>query len=431
MPTFGMLKGRERIRSPMIDIPDDQQVFHRSVKELADIKYALDESAIVAVTDAGGVITYVNNTFCEISKFSREELLGKTHRIINSGYHPPEFFWNLWQVIIQGHIWRGEICNKAKDGSLYWVDTTIVPFLDEQTGKPYQYIAIRKDITYLKRIENELRLLNEGLEERVQERTARLEAANRELQGALNRLQESERMRETFISALTHDLRTPLVAERRALDLLHSQRESLPEKLQPLTERLIKNNSDLLEMVSKLLEIYEYEAGKVRLFMKPVCLYSLIQECLETLQPLADSKHIVLINRAEKLAPSIADEDQLRRLLINLAGNAIQHMQQAGEVMVFLRDTGDMLELQVSDNGPGIDADVLPHLFDRYFTVQQTRKKIGSGLGLSICKMITRLHGGNIRVESEPGRGTDFYVSLPKQSHLSQAQMPHGEPTHD
>ena len=400
-----------------IDLQDDQQALQRSLKELADIKFALDESAIVAVTDASGVITYVNDTFCEISKYTREELLGQTHRIINAGYHSKTFFKSLWKVISGGQIWRGEICNRAKDGTLYWVDTTIVPFLDAQTGKPYQYIAIRKDISYLKRIENELRVLNEGLEERVHERTAKLEAANRELQETLNLLRESERMRETFISALTHDLRTPLVAERRALDLLHAQRDKLPEKLQPLSERLIKNNADLLEMVNKLLEIYEYEAGKIRLLPVPVILFDMVAECLETLQPLAESKNIRLLNRLGPSCGSIeADADQLRRLLVNLVGNAIQHMQHSGgEVAVSAHDLGQAIELRVSDNGPGIASEVLPHLFDRYFAVQQTRKKIGSGLGLSICKMITRLHGGAIRVESIVGQGTDFYVSFPKQ----------------
>ncbi len=399
------------------NLQDEQQALQRSLKDLANIKFALDESAIVAVTDASGVITYVNDTFCEISKYAREELLGQTHRIINAGYHPKAFFKSLWKVISGGQVWRGEICNRAKDGTLYWVDTTIVPFLDAQTGKPYQYIAIRKDISYLKRIENELRVLNEGLEERVHERTARLEAANRELQETLNLLRESERMRETFISALTHDLRTPLVAERRALDLLHAQRDKLPEKLQPLSERLIKNNADLLEMVNKLLEIYEYEAGKIRLLPAPVALFDVVAECLETLQPLAESKQIRLLNRLKPSCGSIeADADQLRRLLVNLVGNAIQHMQKGGgEVAVSAQDLGQAVELQVSDNGPGIAPEVLPHLFDRYFAVQQTRKKIGSGLGLSICKMITRLHGGAIRVESVVGQGTDFYVSFPKQ----------------
>lgn len=126
-------------------------------KMLDDILYAMNESTNISITNCDGTILYVNNKFCQLSKYEKNEIVGQNHRIVNSGIHPQEFFKQMWDTIMSGRIWRGEIQNKAKDGSIYWVFTIIVPFTDEK-DQPYQFISFQTDITEKKQIETNFKM---------------------------------------------------------------------------------------------------------------------------------------------------------------------------------------------------------------------------------------------------------------------------------
>jgi PAS domain S-box-containing protein len=145
----GNLRGFSQVTRDITARKEAEEALRSSLRKLADLKAAVDESAMVAITDQHGKITYVNDKFCEISKYYIEELLGQDHPILNSGYHTKEYFEDLWSTIAQGNVWRGEIKNQARDGTPYWVDITIVPFLNE-ASKPDQYFAIGNDITKYK-----------------------------------------------------------------------------------------------------------------------------------------------------------------------------------------------------------------------------------------------------------------------------------------
>jgi diguanylate cyclase (GGDEF)-like protein/PAS domain S-box-containing protein len=193
-------------------------------KELSDIKLALDASTIIAITDHQGIITSVNDKFCELSKYTEGELIGQNHRILSSGHHSIDFFREMWKTIGSGQIWKGEIQNKAKDGSLYWVDTTIVPFLNDK-GKPYQYVSIRTDITQRVKMEMELQ-----------------EAMKKELLLTQRELQENQQHYQSLFehsqdAVITYDTNSNIInMNPRAVKLFGFTRSKLPNNA---TEALI------------------------------------------------------------------------------------------------------------------------------------------------------------------------------------------------
>ncbi len=204
----------------------------KAVKYLEGQKFALDQHAIVSIADAAGAITYANDKFCEVSGYGREELIGQNHRLLKSSHHSPSFYERMWAAITAGEVWHGEVCNRNKQGGLYWVETTIVPFLDE-SGLPYQYVSIRTEITQVKRAEAELRRSRDELERKVDERTAELTRANQELQAEVQhrRLLEEHLQTLATTDTLTQVFNRRKFDEMLAMEMARAERYAQPFSL--------------------------------------------------------------------------------------------------------------------------------------------------------------------------------------------------------
>ena len=344
----------------------------RSVKELEDTKYALDQSAIVARTDTRGIIRYANDKFCEISKYSREELIGRDHRIINSGYHPKAFMRDLWETISSGRIWTGELRNRAKDGTLYWVDTTIVPFLDDQ-GRPYQYVAIRYDITKRKRSED---LLRE--------------------QAALARLGE-------MAAVVAHEVKNPLAGIRGALQVIGARMPAESRDRAVIGDIFARLDS-LNEMMQDLLLFARPRAPR----MAHVPIGAVVEATAMLLKKDPHLAQVDVIVRGGQETVE-ADPELLQIVFSNLLLNAAQAMNGHGTVTVSVERHDGRCDLTIQDTGPGMPPEVRDRMFEPFFTT----KHRGTGLGLSTAKRLIEQHRGEMRADCPPGGGTIVTVSLP------------------
>lgn len=368
-----------------------------ALEQLLDLRYAIDEASIVAATDRKGVITYVNDTFCTISGYGRDELLGRTHRIVNGGYHPRSFFKKMWATIGRGQVWRGDVCNRAKDGHEYWVATTIVPYLD-RNGKPYRYLAIRTDITARKRAEA---ALSRAVDQ--------LEAANQRILEEQSRLLQAEKLSSVGLLAagVAHEINNPLAGTMACVKQLRDGR--VAEHRRGTYFETVLDGLDRIErIVSALLSYARPTHGAAG----PVDVAELIDGCLLLIRP-AMHKARVRIEHRRPDPPLYAagDRQQLMQAAMNVLLNAVHASPEGGAVHVEHPVDDGRVALRITDEGPGIPEADIERVCDPFFSTKP--EGTGTGLGLSVTLGIVQAHGGALEFGRADGGGAEVTLWLP------------------
>lgn len=380
------------IRSDITDRKNGEEELKIILKEISDYKYALDESAIVAITDQKGIIKHVNENFCKISKYEPYELIGNDHRIINSGFHSKEFIKELWTTIANGNVWKGEIKNRAKDGSTYWVDTTIVPFLNS-AGKPYQYVAIRSDITERKKGEEQIQRSNA----QALEHARILKLKNTQL--------------VDFCSIVSHNLRAPLVNISMLVDYVEqsedaNEQKEVLSKIRPVVNHLMDVFNELVESIQVK---QDTEIASDRIDLKDIL--SKVLRGFET--QIQEYRADIQINITE--TPIVYfPQKYLISILTNLISNALKYKSPDRSPVIKIKTIKDLngsVVLSISDNGLGIDLDLHK---DQIFKIRKTfhRHPDAKGFGLFMTKTQVEAMNGKIWAESQPDVGSTFFVKF-------------------
>lgn len=349
------------------------------------------------MSDASGKILHINDKFVQVCGYTREELLGKDHRIINSGLHGRDFWSRVWADIHAGRAWRGDVCNRAKDGHLFWVDTVIAPLTD-QAGKLERIVSLRYDITVSKHA------------------LQALEEAKREAERA-------NLAKSAFLANTSHEIRTPLNAIIGMAHLLGQA--SLSEDQLQQVEAIQGAGTVLLALLNDVLDLAKIEAGEMVFEARPFSLGSTLSEIAKVFQSQAASKQLTFsLGALPKTVPPLLQGDELRvrQIFHNLISNAIK-FTAAGKIGVDVHDMSPeqreaevvWLRFMVRDTGVGIAKEDIDSLFTPFMQLDRSlsRKYGGTGLGLSIVKQLVEGMGGRVGCESELGKGSTFWLELP------------------
>ncbi|MFQ3172070.1 MAG: two-component system sensor histidine kinase/response regulator [Oleispira sp.] len=367
----------------------------RVLKVLNEQQLALDQHSMVAMVDLEGIIIFANQLFCDLSAYTEKELLGQNHRIFRSGKQDESFWDNIIRITLSGHVFRGEICSKAKDGQEYWVDTTIVPcFYDDKILS--HYISIGTDITKAKQTELFLK----------------------EAQASKKSAEEGSLAKSQFLANMSHEIRTPMNGVIGMTNLLLG---TPLNKNQHTFAKTVKNSAEsLLSIINDILDFSKVEAGMLEMEMLEFDMNLVMNDFGRSIAFRAHEKGLELICPAEIINHQWfnSDSGRIRQILNNLVGNAIKFTQD-GEVAVHYHVLKQSLLrtqvlFEIIDTGIGLSLEQQKGLFERFTQADgsTTRRFGGTGLGLAISKQLVELMGGEIGVKSEEGKGSTFWFTL-------------------
>jgi len=370
-------------------------------KHIHDLRFAINHSAMVSITDPNGIITYVNDLFLSVSKFDRADVIGQNHRIFNSGYHSREFFEILWKTILSGKIWHGEVRDKAKDGSTFWMDTTIVPLMDEER-RVYEFMCIRADITRRKSLELELD------EERAQ----------RQYLGQLSALGE-------MAASIAHEIKNPLTSIQVNAQLLKKAASSKKVDL-----NRIEKAADSIEKVSKRIDriitgVQAMSRNSTGDPYETLPIADIVDDAVEFIRATLLKRGVVLhIEEISRDLVVYCQSVQIGQVLANLIANARDAVENLPErwIGISVVEQESWILIKITDSGNGIKHEIRSKIMDPFFTTKGVGK--GTGIGLSISKKIAEAHGGKLFL-NEMSPKTQFILQLPRAGNwLEQGTAP-------
>ena len=486
--------GRARSRAIQLaqamttDLAAAKELAEAALREAQALRSTVDRHSIVSVTDPSGRIIDVNDLFCRISGYSRDELIGQNHRMLNSGHHPPAFWADMWRLVASGHgargssgdgngqsgddteqsgagnegsgdgheqsgdghgqsvdsnglpavgpkqsgegngwsaeghgppaeapkrapgahtlhgkgiVWNGEVCNRAKDGSLYWVDAIIAPFIGTH-GRVEKYVSIRTDITERKRAEQRLMVAHAAA-------------------------QAASRAKSEFLANMSHEIRTPLTAILGFADLLREDGDitAAPSSRLQAIETINNAGQHLLAVINDILDLSKIEADRMTVEATETDLLAVLHDVVSLMRARAGGKGVALSLVLSTPLPRrvLSDPTRMRQILMNLTGNAVKFTEGGavtlrGAVHAGAAEGPMRLVIDVEDTGAGMDAEQARQLFVAFGQADTTvtRKFGGTGLGLAISRRLARLMGGEVTLlRSVPGQGSCFRIDLPLQ----------------